>query len=131
LQIWIRELQKAEQNARSKNRGRQRVRGARFAQAICDLNLPSYMSKIVNIGIQQNQPDYILKTGLIILLIALLGGLATILVGLLSSRIATGAARNLRKDVFHKIESFSLSMSRSKRILAFSVNMHCFLENIY
>ena len=39
--------------------------------------------------------------------IALLGGVATVLVSLLSSRIAAGVARNLRKDVFEKIESFS------------------------
>jgi ATP-binding cassette subfamily B protein len=41
------------------------------------------------------------------LAIALLGGVATVLVSLLASRIAAGTARNLRKDVFHKIESFS------------------------
>ncbi|MFB7141883.1 ABC transporter ATP-binding protein [Gottfriedia sp. NPDC056225] len=50
---------------------------------------------------------YIIKIGLIMIAIALLGGLATVLVSFLSSRIASGVARNLRKDVFKKIESFS------------------------
>jgi ATP-binding cassette, subfamily B, multidrug efflux pump len=53
------------------------------------------------------QTAYILRIGLLMLAIALLGGLATVLVSLLSSRIAAGVARNLRKDVFDKIESFS------------------------
>lgn len=53
------------------------------------------------------QTAYILKIGMIMILFALLGGVATILVSLLASRIATGVARNLRKDVFDKIESFS------------------------
>ena len=53
------------------------------------------------------QRGYIIRIGLLMLLIALLGGLATVLVSLLSSRIASGVARNLRKDVFEKIESFS------------------------
>jgi ATP-binding cassette subfamily B protein len=53
------------------------------------------------------QTDYILRIGLLMLLIALLGGVATILVGLYSSKIATGVARNLRKDLFSKVESFS------------------------
>ncbi|MCR8645918.1 ABC transporter ATP-binding protein/permease [Paenibacillus sp. N1-5-1-14] len=53
------------------------------------------------------QTAYILRVGLLMLAIALLGGLATVLVSLLSSRIAAGVARNLRKDVFEKIESFS------------------------
>lgn len=53
------------------------------------------------------QTAYIIKVGGLMLLIALLGGMATILVSLLSSRIAAGVARNLRKSVFEKIESFS------------------------
>ncbi len=53
------------------------------------------------------QTGYILKIGLLMLLIALLGGVATVLVGYMSSKIATGVARNLRKDVFNKVESFS------------------------
>ncbi|ODG93797.1 ABC transporter [Gottfriedia luciferensis] len=50
---------------------------------------------------------YIIKIGFIMIAIALLGGIATVLVSFLSSRIASGVARNLRKDVFKKIESFS------------------------
>ena len=53
------------------------------------------------------QTAYILRIGLFMLGIALLGGLASVLVSLLSSRIAAGVARNLRKDVFSKIEHFS------------------------
>ena len=53
------------------------------------------------------QTAYIVKIGLLMILIAFLAGTATILVSLLSSKIATGIARNLRKDVFNKIESFS------------------------
>ncbi|NLC32030.1 MAG: ABC transporter ATP-binding protein, partial [Clostridiales bacterium] len=53
------------------------------------------------------QSAYILQIGLIMLLIALVGGVATVLVSYLSAKIATGVARNLRKDVFNKIESFS------------------------
>ncbi len=55
------------------------------------------------------QTAYILRIGLIMLAIALGGGLATVFVSLLSSRIAAGVARDLRKDVFAKIESFSNS----------------------
>lgn len=54
-----------------------------------------------------SQTKYITKTGLIMLGIALIGGIATILVSLLSSQIAAGLTRNLRRDVFKKIESFS------------------------
>jgi len=53
------------------------------------------------------QSDYIIRTGLIMLLISLLGAACTVLVGLLAARIAAGLARNLRKAVFTKVQSFS------------------------
>ncbi|MGB2894739.1 MAG: ABC transporter ATP-binding protein, partial [Anaerolineales bacterium] len=53
------------------------------------------------------QTDYILRTGGTMLLISLLGGACTITVGFLASRTAAGAARDIRKDVFKKVESFS------------------------
>ncbi|NLA27571.1 MAG: ABC transporter ATP-binding protein, partial [Firmicutes bacterium] len=45
--------------------------------------------------------------GLSMLLIALGGGVATVLVSFISSRIAAGVAKNLRHDVFKKVNSFS------------------------
>ena len=53
------------------------------------------------------QTNYILRIGMFMLLIALASGLAVVLVTLLSSRIAAGVARNLRGDLFAKVESFS------------------------
>ena len=53
------------------------------------------------------QTDYILRTGGTMLLISLLGGACTIAVGFLASRTAAGAARDIRKAVFKKVESFS------------------------
>jgi len=53
------------------------------------------------------QRDYILNTGGIMLLISLIGGVATIAVGYLAAKAAAGAARDIRKDVFEKVESFS------------------------
>ena len=53
------------------------------------------------------QTSYILRTGGTMLLISLLGGACTISVGYFASRTAAGAARDIRKEVFKKIESFS------------------------
>ncbi|WP_207999169.1 ABC transporter ATP-binding protein [Macrococcus lamae] len=61
----------------------------------------------LGLNITKTQTKYITKIGLLMLGIALIGGIATILVSLLSSRIAAGLTRNLRRDVFRKIESFS------------------------
>jgi len=53
------------------------------------------------------QRDYILRTGGTMLLVSLLGGVATVAVGYLASRTAAGAARDIRKAVFKKVESFT------------------------
>ncbi len=55
----------------------------------------------------QLQIDYILYIGSIMLLISLIAGVSTILVGYLASRTAAGAARDIRKEEFKKVESFS------------------------
>lgn len=57
----------------------------------------------------QTQRNYIINTGLTMLLITLVGMAATIIVGLFASKAASGVARNIRKDVFAKVESFSNS----------------------
>ena len=53
------------------------------------------------------QNRYILSTGAIMLMITLLSAICSISVGYLSAKIASGIARDLRSDVFKKVESFS------------------------
>ena len=53
------------------------------------------------------QSNYILNTGILMLLLSLLSGVCTIIVGYLSAKAAAGSSRDLRKDLFKKVESFS------------------------
>ncbi|MFN2147865.1 MAG: ABC transporter ATP-binding protein [Anaerolineales bacterium] len=53
------------------------------------------------------QTNYILRTGGIMLLISLLGGVCTVAVGYLASRTAAGAARDIRLAAFERVENFS------------------------
>ena len=81
-----------------------------FAQANCDLALPGYMARIVNVGIQQAATaphGYMLQVGGQMLLVALLSALAQIVSGYLSAWVSTGIARDIRSAVFAKVEGFS------------------------
>jgi len=93
-----------------------------FLQVFCDLSLPNLMSQLVNGILAQSAPQSapqnvsinngaedgnILRLGLEMLIIALLGGAAAVSVSFLSTRIAAGIARDLRFAVFQKVESFS------------------------
>jgi ATP-binding cassette subfamily B protein len=53
------------------------------------------------------QTNYLLHTGLLMLLVTLVTVVCTIIVGLLGARTGAGVARDLRKAVFEKVEDFS------------------------
>lgn len=53
------------------------------------------------------QTAYMLRIGGMMLLLTLLGAVATVLVGLISARVAAGFSRDLRTAVFTKVEGFS------------------------
>jgi len=53
------------------------------------------------------QRGYLFRMGGMMLLLTLLGAVATILVGLISARVGAGIARDLRTAVFTKVEGFS------------------------
>ena len=53
------------------------------------------------------QTNYILSTGLLMLLVTLVSVVSSIVVGYLSARTAAGLSRDLRRAVFQKVEDFS------------------------
>ena len=78
-----------------------------FGQAMCDLALPDYMSDIVNEGIATGDTGTIIGIGFRMILISLTGGMLSIAVGYLASRVGAGIGQQLRIDLFEKVESFS------------------------
>ncbi|HEX2985214.1 MAG TPA: ABC transporter ATP-binding protein [Caproiciproducens sp.] len=76
-----------------------------FPQSGTALTKSFYRELGLDLGQIQNR--YIFQKGLLMLLIALGGGIATVLVGFFSARISAGVARDLRRDIFARVESFS------------------------
>ena len=64
-------------------------------QAIAELYLPTLMSDIVDTGIVKGDTTYILRTGGIMLLVALVDMAAAVIAAFLSSRIGMGFGRDL------------------------------------
>ena len=79
-----------------------------YVQVMASLALPDYMAKIVNEGIVNQDQNLIWSTGLTMILVTLVGALATVIVGYLSAKIGTGFSKNLREAVFKKVEEFSM-----------------------
>lgn len=61
----------------------------------------------LGMDMERLQSSYIMKEGGKMLVIAALGSLAAMIAAYLASRTATGACRDMRRDVFAKVESFS------------------------
>ena len=83
--------------------------GFTYAMVMANLWLPDKMSEIVNNGIIKQDMPAIWHNGLAMILVTAAGGLCSIVIGFLVSRIATGMAQKLRTELFERVESFALA----------------------
>lgn len=61
----------------------------------------------IGINTDKLQSNFILYSGFLMILIALISMIATVIVGYIGAKVAAGLGRNLRGDVFGKVTSFS------------------------
>lgn len=80
---------------------------ATFANAIGELALPSLMSAIVDNGIINGDTEYILQTGIRMLVIAFISMSMMMVASYFSSKVAMSFSRDVRKKVFLKVQDFS------------------------
>jgi ATP-binding cassette subfamily B protein len=80
-----------------------------FLQSIFQLYLPTLMANIVDIGIVNGDTHYILKVGVVMMMVALVITIATICSSYLSAKTALGVTTTLRSDIFTHVENFSLT----------------------
>ncbi len=71
--------------------------------------IPSVKEEYIALGIDtvKLQTQYILRAGVLMLFVTLVSVVCTILVGYFAARTAAGLARDLRRNVFQRVESFS------------------------
>lgn len=87
------------------------IDSAKNAQSMIGSQVGATFTKLfykeLGVDLDAKQVRYIVIKGLEMLGIALLGVLAAVLVGFFASRISSGVAKQMRSDVFRKVESFS------------------------
>lgn len=87
------------------------INSAENAQSMIGSQVGATFTKLfykeLGVDLDAKQVHYIVIKGLEMLGIALLGVLAAVLVGFFASRISSGVAKQMRSDVFRKVESFS------------------------
>jgi ATP-binding cassette subfamily B multidrug efflux pump len=78
-----------------------------LVQAIGNLYLPTLQGDIINNGVSKGDTGYIGSTGIFMLLVTFVVGVASIIGVYLGARIAMGFGRDVRSAIFRKVESFS------------------------
>ncbi|MBU3109987.1 ABC transporter ATP-binding protein/permease [Clostridium lacusfryxellense] len=76
-------------------------------EAFCDLLLPTIMSKIVDVGVASKNLNYVIKMGMVMLIIAGLGAIAACVRNVIASHVSQKMGAELRSDLFKKIQGFS------------------------
>lgn len=78
-------------------------------EVIMEMIIPYLMASIIDNGVNAGDMNHIIKTGIIMIGIAVLGLLAGLAGGRTGAKASTGLARNLRESMFNNIQTFSFS----------------------
>lgn len=76
-------------------------------EAICELQLPSYMSSLVTEGIGQSDIDTIWSYGGKMIAITVTACVCSVIVGFFASKVSARLSRDLRSDMFGKVMAFA------------------------
>ncbi|MDK2786295.1 MAG: ATP-binding cassette, subfamily multidrug efflux pump [Thermotoga sp.] len=78
-------------------------------EVICDLSQPTLLARIVDEGIARGDLSMVLKTGTLMFVVALIGAVGGIGCTIFASYASQNFGADLRKDLFKKVMSFSVS----------------------
>ncbi|MEG0274360.1 MAG: ABC transporter ATP-binding protein, partial [Longicatena sp.] len=69
--------------------------------------IPTIVAMMIDNGALKGDTDYILQMGLVMLVISLIGVGGTILLGYCCAKISTSITRDIRNDIFNKVQQFT------------------------
>ncbi len=76
-------------------------------EVFMEVLIPLLMANIIDIGIMESDMGYIVKTGALLVLLAMVALVFGAKAGNLGAVASAGYAKNLRHDIFYKIQDFS------------------------
>ena len=77
------------------------------AEVFVEVLIPLLMAKIIDVGIMNGDMAYIIKMGALLVLLAVVALFFGAKAGQLAAVASSGYAKNLRHDIFYKIQDFS------------------------
>ena len=76
-------------------------------EVIMEVLIPFLMAKIIDVGINNGDVHYIVKIGTFLIISAMLSLAFGMLSGKFAAKASAGFSKNLRKEMFHKIQDYS------------------------
>lgn len=76
-------------------------------EVLLEILIPFFMAKIIDVGLKNSDLKYTLSLGIILIIAAMFSLLFGVLAGQFAAKASAGFAKNLRKDIYYKIQDFS------------------------
>lgn len=78
-----------------------------FGFALVELGIPTIVAQMIDEGVAKQDQAYLIEMGIVIAIISVIGVAGTILLGYCCAKISTSITRDMRNDIFGKVQSFS------------------------
>ena len=75
-----------------------------------DVIIPFLLAALIDNGVEKEDINYIVKLGVILVVLALLSLLFGVLAGKFAAKASAGFAKNLRHDMYYNIQNFSFNI---------------------
>lgn len=78
-----------------------------FLESMADLLQPTIMARIIDEGVREKSVETVIRYGVLMLFITMLGAVFATIRNILASKVSQGFGKDLREDLFEKIMNFS------------------------
>lgn len=78
-----------------------------FGFALVELGIPTIVAQMIDEGVAKQDQAYLIEMGILMAIISFIGVAGTILLGYCCAKISTSITRDMRNDIFGKVQSFS------------------------
>lgn len=78
-------------------------------EVFTEVIIPILMAKIIDVGVAEGDISYVTKIGIIMLLFSFASLAFGVLAGITGARASAGFAKNLRREMYYKIQDYSFS----------------------
>lgn len=79
----------------------------KLLEAILELFLPFFMAKVIDVGLKNGDRDYVIRTGIIMLVTAVIGVLCALVCQYSASLVSQGVGTDIRNALFEHMETLS------------------------